>query len=75
MLARQVATVYGSPYSGLSVFLGLLESKDLRRLSRNQRIGLSYFWDEYFAALGTKPYWTPDGSAADRVLSYRIEVE
>jgi len=59
-LGRKAAHGSKSNYSGVLVFVGLLESNDLRRLSRNQRNGVRYFWTEYFELLGTEPRWSVD---------------
>jgi|SRR5579859_2887937 len=60
-LAEQIAKREGLNLKGVSVYLGLLGSREYAGLNRGRRVAIQAFWVRYFNALGSKPNFVTDG--------------
>jgi hypothetical protein len=54
-LAKKLAASRNSRFTGTSLYLGFLRSKDLRKMQNGRRDAVQLFWKEYFAGAGAQP--------------------
>ena len=60
--AMQSAKVSAVDFRGVSIYLGLLRSKDYKGVGRNRREAIQQFWTEYFSSSGARIDLTVDGT-------------
>jgi hypothetical protein len=60
--ARRLTKPFANVLAGTAVFLGLLQSRDMRRLSRARQVAIQDFWLEFFRSQGAIPEWASDGA-------------
>ena len=61
-MAMQLAKAREVDLRGMPVYLGLLRSKDYKKLDRGRRDAVQKFWLEYFVASGAETQWVIDGT-------------
>jgi hypothetical protein len=60
--AQELADDFAGRFRGVHVYLGLMQSVDLARLSNPRRTAIQTFWLEFFEAQGASVRWVTDGA-------------
>ncbi|HEU4710283.1 MAG TPA: hypothetical protein VFS76_01900 [Pyrinomonadaceae bacterium] len=73
-LAKRLTEKSKKPFENTELFLGILRSKDLRKMNYGKRVGLQSFWQHYFELSGARSLsWATDGPGQIAAVLQRVE--